>query len=78
MDKEPAVGTQGVTPAVVREWAEDAIAGWMTGYTDFDEDLFQQFKVTRLKDGTYEVTTLDPEHPDSKRFHVQAFVVPAP
>ncbi len=74
------VTTQMVNTDVVRVWATEALTEWFPGYTDFDDTLNAQFKVTHVgfhNDNPhvprFEVSTVDGRDP--RRFRMVISVV---
>lgn len=45
-----------VTMQRVRDWAEQAIEGWFTGWSDLNEPDFQRYCFARDRDGSYWIT----------------------
>lgn len=63
-----------VDEQLVATWAQDTIAQWLPGPTDYDEVLnTPQYRVRRVDPATYDVEELDGQHVG--RFRVLAAVV---
>lgn len=52
----------------VRQWAEDTLAEWMIGYTDYDEGVGDQCRIQRVGDALYEVVPANSRGVVPRRF----------
>ncbi len=74
MEDFTAMTTEPLTESKVRVWARQAISGWFTGDDDgFEEQLFGQYLVSHLKDGSYWFT--DTLTGVGRRFEIAVVVV---
>lgn len=75
LERGDTLDTSAVTARTVAGWAEGTLQEWLPGYTDFDEKIGGQYKVTQQTDGTYMVETTHGY--GQRRFHVLVVVVEA-
>lgn len=72
-----ATNTDEITEYDVRDWARQAICGWFTGHDDgFDELRFQQYVISRRKDGSF--SFMNAETREVRTFEVAVVVLERP